>query len=141
MESLFELSAYHSCTVDFELNESPPAARGNLFKVFDRQIGFVRAHFTDFKSSLGFFDQRNELRAIPRVFIQDANRRYHVGFDSARDMRFDPHAFHFRDAVFLVIPALVPATAEAAGINRELPFNGTERQSTMAHQSFQDRRE
>ncbi len=54
-------------------------------------------------------------------------------------MRFHPNALHPRDAILLVVPALVSATAKPARINREIFLHGPERASAVADQTFQDR--
>jgi hypothetical protein len=140
VKGFFKQPAHGPGRVLLESDEGSPAAIRDRLKILQAQVRLIRAHFANGEGLPRFLDERNELRGVGRVLVQNPNRRDDVRFHTTRDMHLDPHAFHLRDAVLLIEPSFVSAASEPARINRELRFNGLERRGAFGNQRLQDRR-
>ncbi len=92
VEGFLERAANRARRVRLEGDEPLHAALGKLLKVLYGRIRLVCRYFAYLEMLARLLDQRDELRTVARVFVQDANGSDHVCFDAAGNMRLDPLA-------------------------------------------------
>src|ERR1700685_3715160 len=130
------MAAHFARRVRFKGNERLATALGNFLKIFQAGIRLVRADFANIEVLAGFLEQRDELRTVGGVFVENANRCYHVSLDSTSDMGLDPDTFRSGDPVLLIVPFFVSTAAEPARINGELRLDGAEGTGAVTDQLF-----
>ena len=129
--------------IRLEWNERHRVIFNDRLQIVARQVGFIGAHLTHGEVAGRGLYQRLKLRAIVRVGIGNFNAGDDVGFDSAHQVHLNPiMLFHqFWIGVFSLRPLNKAASNEAGRVNREITFDGLQRQATNLDQLFQERRE
>ena len=84
------------------------------FERFNGGIRFVARYLAHLEPLRRGVDQRRELWAISRISVQNLSGSNHIRFDTATNVRLDPHGLAARRAVLLVNPGLETVAAEAA---------------------------
>src|ERR1017187_5162274 len=123
VDGFLEQAADAAGRVRLERDVSLSAALRDLLEVFQAGISLVGADLANLESLPSVLDQREELRAVASVLVENADGSHHVRLHAASDMRLHPDALVPRDAVLVIVPFFVAAAAEPAASNGEVRFD------------------